>query len=206
MPPTDRATRPVDQSAGPKVMLLCDPIKPPEGFVLRVRALTGPGGAREAALRLTEAERIVPMLPEYVWLHVLGETAASIAAWPAGKLAGKQLNAIINMEGANTLAKWRCTYIHLTQFLRAEYGRADRALDQPVGASILQEWLEGWEEDAVALATAKAAAKGVPIEDTAGGLTAAPARLGCLRAMQRLLWACASARMRLDPFAVAPSL
>jgi len=111
------------------------------------------------------------------------------------------------MEGANTLAKWRCTYIHLTQFLRAEYGRADRALDQPVGASILQEWLEGWEEDAVALATAKAAAKGVPIEDTAGGLTAAPARLGCLRAMQRLLGLRISADASvLDPFAVAPSL
>jgi len=44
----------------------------------------------------------VPMLPEYVWLHVLGETAASMAAWPAGKLASKQLNAIANMEGANT--------------------------------------------------------------------------------------------------------
>ena len=59
-------------------------------------------GAREAAARLTEAARIVPMLPEYVWLHVLGETAASMAAWPAGKLASKQLNAIANMEGANT--------------------------------------------------------------------------------------------------------
>ncbi len=51
------------------------------------------------------------MLPEYVWQHVLGETAASLAAWPAGKLAGKQLNAIANMEGANTLAKWRCTWL-----------------------------------------------------------------------------------------------
>ena len=205
MLPINQTARPADRSTGPKVLLLCEPITPPEGFVLRVRALTGPGGAREAALRLTEAERIVPMLPEYVWLHVLGETAASIAAWPAGKLAGKQLNAIVNMEGANTLAKWRCTYVHLTQFLRAEYGRADRALDQPVGASILQEWLEGWEEDAVALATAKAAAKGVPLEDTAGGLTAAPARLGCLRAMQRLLGLRISADASvLDPLAVAP--
>jgi hypothetical protein len=205
MPLTDRTTQPVDQVSGPKVLLLCDPIKPPDGFVLRVRTLTGPGGAREAAARLTEAERIVPMLPEYVWQHVLGETAASLAAWPAGKLAGKQLNAIANMEGANTLAKWRCTYVHLTYFLRAEYGRGGRALDQPVGASVLQEWLEGWEEDAVALATAKAAAKGIPIEDTAGGLTAAPARLGCLRAMQRLLGLHISADASvLDPLAVAP--
>jgi len=205
IPPTAPARRPAGHSTGPKLLLLCDPIKPPDGFVLRVRTLTGPGGAREGDLRLAEAERIVPMLPEYVWQHVLGETAASLAAWPAGKLAGKQLNAIANMEGANTLAKWRCTYVHLTYFLRAEYGRGDRALDQPVGASILQEWLEGWEEDAVALATAKAAAKGIPIEDTAGGLTAAPARLGCLRAMQRLLGLHISADASvLDPLAVAP--
>ena len=203
-PITDRATRPSDHSTGPKVLLLCDPIIPPIGFTLRVRALTGPGGAREAALRLTEAERIVPMLPAYVWLHVLGETDANMAAWPAGKLAGRQLNAIANMEGAHTLAKWRCTYVHLTLFLRAEYGRGDRALDHPVGATILQEWLEGWEDEAVALATAKAAAKGVPVEDTAGGLTAAPARLGCLRAMQRLLGLRISADASvLDPLAIA---
>ena len=197
--------RPGEHSSGPKLLLLCEPISPPEGFTLRVRALTGPGGAREAALRLKEAERIVPMLPEYVWLHVLGEDAASLATWPAGKLAGKQLNAIANMEGANTLAKWRCTFVHLTLFLRAEYGRGVKTFDQPVGASILQEWLEGWEDDAVAVATAKAAASGVPIEDTAGGLTAAPARLGCLRTMQRLLGLriLADASV-LDPFAVAP--
>ena len=153
--------RPGEHSSGPKLLLLCEPISPPEGFTLRVRALTGPGGAREAALRLKEAERIVPMLPEYVWLHVLGEDATSLATWPAGKLAGKQLNAIANMEGANTLAKWRCTFVHLTLFLRAEYGRGVKAFDRPVGASILQEWLEGWEDGAVAVATAKAAASGV---------------------------------------------
>ena len=57
----------------------------------------------------------------------------------------------------------------------------------------------------MAVATAKAAASGVPIEDTAGGLTAAPARLGCLRTMQRLLGLriLADASV-LDPFAVAP--
>ena len=153
--------RPGEHSSGPKLLLLCEPISPPEGFTLRVRALTGPGGAREAALRLKEAERIVPMLPEYVWLHVLGEDATSLATWPAGKLAGKQLNATANMEGANTLAKWRCTFVHLTLFLRAEYGRGVKAFDRPVGASILQEWLEGWEDGAVAVATAKAAASGV---------------------------------------------
>ena len=191
---------------GPKILALVDPISPPTDFVLRVRGLSGPGGEREAKLRLTEACRIIPMLPAFTWPHALGEDAADLTTWSADRLLKRQLDCVCNMEGHGTLAKWRSTFVRLTLYLRAE-GYSENALHFRIGGTIIREWLETIEDNAVAIMTARAIARGVPPESTAAGLTAAPSRLGFLRSMQTKL----ALRIRadapiLDTFASAPPM
>ena len=195
-PHTSRSTR-----AHSKISW-AEPLEIPDGFVMKVHGVTDQqGGDMIGSLRTTAAAWLAPNLPDYVWAKLLGHATSELDRWPGALLRARQLRALGRAFSHGAMDDLRTTICGVRTFrVNHEGAEESSALDQPVGYSTLDEYLEMVDEEAHARQLQILLTKGEVTEDAkeAAGGHATAKRLRCLKT--------ASERLFLDWDADHPSL
>ena len=198
----------VDPGAGTgqQVLLLCDPVQPPRGWVPRVHGLAGE--PRELQKRALEATRIAPAVPIDSWERLLDEPRSELLRWPPGRLLSEQLDAVCRIAGHARLAAIRCQLCALDAFCKREFGMgALECMRARLSATRLRAYLRARDEASLIKKRAAEARGSKPAEDAAedggGAASAALSLLGTAKRGLCLQWDTESAQ--LDEFRGRPA-
>ena len=190
----------VDPGAGTgqQVLLLCDPVQPPRGWVPRVHGLAGE--PRELQKRALEATRIAPAVPIDSWERLLDEPRSELLRWPPGRLLSEQLDAVCRIAGHARLAAIRCQLCALDAFCKREFGMgALECMRARLSATRLRAYLRARDEASLIKKRAAEARGSKPAEDAAedggGAASAALSLLGTAKRGLCLQWDTESAHL-----------